>query len=376
MKKVLINTNSIVQYSSQTHLSGIGRSTFSLLKALAEMDKLPFEIVMYSQRVKSGGLEGYHFPFKTFRIPLPLTNRFTKIIKALRLRELFSGYDLYHVPQNMDDNDINLEKTIFTIHDLMIYRFPNLFPHTEQFDREIRHLAAKCKSIVTCSESSKKDIIENWNLPEEKVTVIPWGIDRAIFYPETQAEIVKVTAEFTIEGAYFLAVSCSHPRKNIELVLKAFQIYSNENSMHKLVLVWGNPPEKLLKEYADEISSGKILFLDHIDDAELRALYSGATATLFTSFYEGFGFPILESFACHTPVVTCRNSSLIEMGSDIAHYTSETNVEELVSLLHSFDTADFMPHNFIQRVEDHLKNYTWEKTASLYIKFYLKNLEQ
>jgi glycosyltransferase involved in cell wall biosynthesis len=375
MKKVLINANSIVQKTSLSHLSGIGRSTLSLLNALAKMDKLPFEIVLYSQRVKSGGLTRYQFPFKTMRIPLPLIDRFTKIIKLLRLRELFSGYDLYHVPQNTDDCVANLEKSIFTIHDLMIYRFPDLFPHTEQFDRDIRHLVRKCKSIVTCSECSKKDIVEYWNLSEEKVTVIPWGIDRLIFYPETQAEIVKTTAKYSIESSFFLAVSCSHPRKNIELVLKAFQIYSKENLIHKLVLVWGNPPEKLLNEYADEISSGKILFLNHIDDTELRALYSGAVATLFPSLYEGFGFPVLESFACHTPVITCRNSSLIEMGSDIAYYTSETNANELVVLLHSFDTTDCVPTNFVERVEDHLKNYTWEKTASLYVKYYLKNLE-
>ena len=375
MKKVLINANSIVQKKSLSHLSGIGRSTLSLLQALAKIEDLPFEIVLYSQRVKSGGLDGYQFPFKALRIPLPLTDRFTKAIKRLRLRELFSDYDLYHVPQNTDDCVSNLEKTVFTVHDLMIYRFPDLFPHTEQFDKDIRQLAARCKSIVTCSECSKKDIIENWHLPEEKVTVIPWGIDREIFYPEVQDEIVKVKEKHNIEGAFFLAVSCSHPRKNIELTLKAFQKYSKENSTHKLVLVWGNPPEKLLKEYADEINSGKILFLNHIDDAELRTLYSGATATLFPSLYEGFGFPVLESFACHTPVITCRNSSLLEMGSDIAYYTSETNVEELVSLLHSFNSADFMLPNFIQRVEDHLKNYTWQKTASLYVKYYLKNLE-
>jgi len=374
MKRVLIDVNSIVQYRGFTHLAGVGRSTLSLLEALAKNENLPFELQLYSLRVRGGGLDMYHLPFEQFRIPLPNQDRFKKIISGLRIKEILKNFDLFHIPHNTDIV-ARPGKTVFTIHDLMIYRFPEFFPHTESFSNWSKKLMKDCKAVVTCSESSKNDIASYWSVPEQKITVINWGIDRLTFYPSEDSEINQIKKSFNLNKPFFLAVSCSHPRKNVKLTLEAFRIFAKTKTEHQLVLIWSDPPREILTEYQQEIQNEKIRFIRNISDNDLRALYSAATATIFPSLYEGFGFPVLESIACHTPVITCKNSSLAEIGADLAIYTSETDIEELVEILKKVSVSEFDKSIFSEKAEKHLLNYNWENTADKYIDFYLKNLE-
>ena len=368
MKRILFDVNSIVQYRGFTNLEGIGRSTLSLLETLAGKEDLPFEIVLLSQRLRRGGLEIYNLPFKQFRIPLPNQDRFKKIIKSLKIKEAFTRYDLYHIPHNTDYVALP-HKTVFTIHDLMIYKFPEFFPFTKKFDSWAKNLMKECKAIITCSDSSKNDIAYYWNVPTEKISVIRWGIDRNVFFPADAESIDLVMRQLKIKTPYLLAVSTSHPRKNTRYILKSFREFCKFNSHFQLVILWDNPPKDLISEYEHEIQNKKILFINHVDDTVLRCLYSGAAATLFPSLYEGFGFPILESFACHTPVITCNNSSLREVGGNLALYTSETDISDLVMQLNVIKEG-INKKSFEIEVEKHLLHFSWRTTCEQYISLY------
>lgn len=368
MKKILVNVNSIVLYSGKTHLPGIGRSTYSLLKALSEKDHLPFDIVLYSQRVKQGGLKGYNFSYNQLRVPLPNKSLFTRLVNGFRVKELLTKYELYHIPHNTDYVAVP-ERTLFTIHDLMIYRFPEYFPFTTKFEAWAKKMLKNCHAVVTCSESSKNDISYYWEVPLEKISVIEWGIDRNVFYPSSSEEKENVRQKYGIHYPYFLSVSNSHPRKNLKLVLAGFREFVRGNQEARLIILCGNPSNDFQNEYRKEIEAGNIVFLDHVSDEELRSLYSGAVATLFPSLYEGFGFPVLESLACHTPVITCSNSSLKELGADLAIYTSENDIGELANHLSTVfqDRSRFVN---TEKIERHLERFSWENTAEDYIKLY------
>ena len=368
MKKVLININSIVKYSGSTHLSGIGRSTISLLNEFAKISDLPFQIILYSQRLKGDGLKDYKFPFRSLRIPFPNYQQFTNLINLFNVKEVITGYDLYHIPHNTDQV-AKPDKTIFTIHDLMIYRFPEFFPYTDEFDKWAKKIIKDCRAVVTCSDSSKNDISNFWNISPEKISVIRWGIDRNIFFPANTMDVEMIKSKLKIKLPYFVAVSNSHPRKNAGLILKSFREFIKTNNQFQLVFLWSNPPKDLVDNYASEILSEKILFANHLNDSELRCLYSGASATLYPSLQEGFGFPVLESFACHTPVITCNNSSLKEVGGDIALYTSESDVSEFVMHLSNISNG-INKKKFVYEVEMHLLNFKWETASDQYIKLY------
>jgi len=187
-------------------------------------------------------------------------------------------------------------------------------------------------------------------------------------------EIADCKQKFGINNSFFLAVSCSHPRKNIELIINGFKKYKLNNGINQLVLIWEYPDKQILFNLQNELAENKIKIIKSVSDDELRALYSSASATLFPSVYEGFGFPILESLACHTPVVTCKNSSLEEIGSDLVSYTSETDSDEFSEKLTFLEKKQFQYDGFISKIENHLREFTWEKAANQYISVYLKQL--
>ena len=115
-------------------------------------------------------------------------------------------------------------------------------------------------------------------------------------------------------------------------------------------------------------------FLNSVSDDDLRALYCGATCTMFPTRSEGFGFPILESFACGTPVMTCRNTCLEEVGQDVAFYVGEDNLDEMVNVMMRFEHSEYDKNKFIVDSKRVVDRFSWENTAREYINFYQKYL--
>lgn len=362
-KKILIDANSVIPYYLKGYLYGIGRSTMELLRALDKLtsDKVDIEVCTQNiHGVKIRFLEKlkYHH--------LYLSNKriFKKISKLLQLKKHLFGYALYHIPHNTDECE-DLSKTIFTIHDLIVYHYPEMWGLTDKEKNEFKNLANKCRHIVTCSEASKKDIVKFWEVNPEKVTVVPWGINREIFRNSKDMSFLKQKG---IEEGYIFCASCNHPRKNVPYLLEGYRRYFEQGGQSQLVLL--APIKDQIKDYEDLLNSNKIKCLYGISDSELVSLYSGAKVSVVPSKYEGFCFPILESLACGTPVICSRNSCLEEVGGDVVNYIDNGNPKTLAKLLLDADKKtkqDMMDFNSVER---HLSNYTWEKCAMAYIKMY------
>ncbi|MEN6453282.1 MAG: glycosyltransferase, partial [Prolixibacteraceae bacterium] len=148
------------------------------------------------------------------------------------------------------------------------------------------------------------------------------------------------------------------------------------NPEHMLILVWNNPPKSYRDQFSREIESDCIRFEGGINDETLRLLYTGASASFFSSRYEGFGLPVLESMACGTPVITCLNSALPEVGSNAALYIDPDDVRGMADIMEAFEKKtidrrkDLSKKCLVQAQE-----FTWEKTARAYLNFYKKHLE-
>lgn len=373
MAKVLIDVNSIILRRGKNYLSGIGRTTLDLLKGLASLPSLPFEIQLYYQGSDSRALDHYSLPFPHFFLPLPNTTKYSKVITRLRIKELFTKYDLLHIPHNFS-YVARPEKTLVTFHDAMFFSYPESFLGHDYARMNCPKLASECKGIVTCSISSKKDIVKYMNIPEEKVTVIPWGISKDVFYPEDDKIIEKVKLNNNLSRPYFIMVSCDIGRKNTISLLKAYQEYLSQGGSYDMVLVWSNPPEEIIAEFESDITNNRIHFLKNINDDDLRALYSGAISSFFPSKYEGFGLPILESMACGTPVVTCRNSSLVEVGGDMALYVGAEDLKALSMYMTMFEKKEIQELPSKERLLNYTEAFSWTKTANAYVDFYQKYL--
>ena len=373
MERILIDVNSSVLRGGRNYLYGIGRTTLDLINELAKAEQLPFEVQLYIQNLRGDASELKKSPFSKLEIPLPGAKNYKDIVTKLRVKEILTNYDMLHIPHNYEVVACP-EKTLVTIHDAMFFSYPEDFLGHNVARNNYPKLAKNCKAIVTCSESSKSDIVNYMNIHPEKVTVIPWGISTEIYYPELKEILGFNLNAFKLQRPYFMMVSCNTGRKNTLSLLRAYKLFLHTNPEHDLVLVWNKPPSEIISEFYKEIQTERIHFLSGIDTNKLRSLYSGATATFFPSKYEGFGLPILESMACGTPVVTCRNSSLSEVGGEVALYTDPNNLEQMADFMLQFENASINISELKEKSLVHAAQFKWSRCADQYVQFYQKNI--
>ena len=365
LEKVAIDINSVLPLFSRGWVSGIGRTTKELVEALDQMDNLPVEIVLYSQNTKGvrGSLLGTRFA--TRHLYAPHKSWCNRMIGMTHLREMATKYDLLHIPHNFEWVR-RPERTVVTMHDAMFFAMPDEAFNHESAQRLYPTLARRCRGVITCSESSKRDIMTHMDIPSERVFVIPWGYNKELFHPEKGKKR---------GNPYFLAVSCSLGRKNTMSVIKAYEMLVKQNPEHELVLVWPNIPVEAWRYCNQDHLVNHIYIHSAIDDERLSVLYNEATATFFPSRYEGFGLPVLESMACGTPVVTCRNSSLPEVGGDAAIYVEPDDIVAMSRIMEQFEQGELKKDDFRDRCTAQASLFSWERCARQTLDVYLKCLE-
>lgn len=373
-KRLLIDVNSITSYLKGSFLTGIGRTTYELLAQWNKLyDQIPFEIILYSLNTKGISPKGL-FRFRTLHLFWPDRNRFKSLLYSLSIRKFLSRYDLVHIPHNVDIIE-DVSNTILTIHDVMSYRFSDVWGSAywsmpEDEKRRLEYAAKQCKAIVTCSECSKQDIIRYLNAPEDKVMVIPWGINREMFQPMYDDNYLR---SIGIKGLYYFTSSANHPRKNLPLLLRTYRKYLDLGGVGQLVML--NPEEEHLASVKDLIDGGEIIVLRKISDIDLAVLYTNAQCSLMLSSYEGFGLPVLESLACKTQVICARNSSLVEAGGNIVDYIDDITEDAIACKMLNYDKQDKESILCDVALEEHLHNFSWEKCAAKYLGLYSKLLK-
>lgn len=373
MKKLLIDANPVVPYYVFGKVNGIGRTTMELIQALAQVPDLPFEVMLYSQNMKGIGGRNMHVPFKCRHLYLPNRRNVNKVLAHLPVREMLTDYDLMHITHNFEYVH-SPGRCIVTIHDALFMKMQEKAFEHNRMRLEVPPFARKCKHIITCSEASKQDIVETMQIEPEKVTVIYWGVKHEMFHPlrldkEEITRLLRVRYP-NMPAHYFLSVSCNAERKRTHILVQQYIELCRQKPVNDLVLVWETPPTWLLEQINNSKAAGRIHFLTNVTDQELALLYNGATASFMPSLYEGFGLPVLEAMSCGTPVVTCRNSSLEEIGGDAAIYLTEPIEASLLKTMENLGNNSIDTVAFRQKGLERSAQFHWERTAKAYIKLY------
>jgi glycosyltransferase involved in cell wall biosynthesis len=213
------------------------------------------------------------------------------------------------------------KRTIVTIHDLGYLYYPQAHTRSSRFYLHISTMFSvrAARRVIAISEATKRDLIGKYRVPAHKIKVIYHGRD-PLFHPVSdQAKIREVIARYGITKLYCIHVGTLQPRKNLGLLVEAWDT---------LRQTLDNPPQLLLAGrrgwlYDSLLGSiqarglGDLIKLaDYVEREDLPALYSGAVAMTFPSLYEGFGLPPLEAMSCGTPVLVSNTSSLPEVVGD------------------------------------------------------------
>ena len=260
-------------------------------------------------------------------------------------------------------------KTVAIIHDLSFIHFPQFASPINRRDNEKSVPASIKKSsrIITVSESSKRQIIEHYGTPANKISVIYPAVNTSFFHRRPEDEVNQIRRRYKLPKKYILYAGTLEPRKNIVGLLKAYENLPDKlRNEYGLVLAGGKGwQDEEITNYIDKlVTEGfKIILTGYVPDIDLPAIYSGAAVFAWPSHYEGFGIPPLEAMACGVPVITSDNSSLPEVVGDAAIKIDAADTQALASSIEQVLTDKKLAKNLSQKGLAQAGKFSWDKSA-------------
>lgn len=353
----------------QTSLNGgIGRYSFELAKAIYSLDEIDFKIVIRKQDLSI-------FDFVKVEDLIIVEN-----IKNSRDRNFYEQFVLpkriykdypkafIHYPDTMAPIFAK-NKVVITVHDLAFKSLKNAFTWKSTLWKNIvTNLSIKkADKIIAITNFAKSEIEKYYpNIDKNKINVVYNGFNdfskEDINEKSINADILKLENK-----KYILTVSTISPRKNIDGLIKAFDLVKDEIE-HSLVIAGKNGwlYESVYKLVEELKLKDRIIFTGGVNDDELKYLYKNSDLFVYPSFYEGFGLPPLEALSFNTPCVVSEVTSMPEVLGDSVEYFDPENVEDIAKniLKTILEKSDSVYDSNI------LNNYSWEKCADEVVSVY------
>lgn len=195
---------------------------------------------------------------------------------------------------------------------------------------QAKHQAIKqAFTYIAISENTARDLTKYFtHIPKESVTVAYCGVKNPLL-PAASSKINSFKTKYGITKPYFLLVGTGSGYKNGILFFQAFSQLANSYGFDVVCTGIGGALVSEFRAY----TLGSVIHTLQLSDEELATAYSGATALVYPSKYEGFGMPIIEAMACGCPVITCPNASIPEVAGEAAIYVNDDDVESLANAL-------------------------------------------
>jgi glycosyltransferase involved in cell wall biosynthesis len=357
-----------------TQGAGIGRYTRELVRALVKENE-EFRFRLFSARppeqlpVPEPLPESPHVRFRR----APLSARWLyRIWYRLRLPlpvQIFTGrVDLFHSPDFVLPPVLGDVPTLVTVHDLSFVYYPDTFTPAlvNYLNRVVPWSVKRATHVLADSQATKQDLIGLWGVPSDKVTVLYSGVDRRFKQISDRAKIGNVREKYGIgKQPYILAVSTVQPRKNYQMLVRAFKPLA-AGGAPDLVIAGGRGwlYEKVMAEVKEQELGAKVRFIGFVDDGDLPALYSGASLFAFPSLYEGFGLPLLEAMACGVPVVTSDASSLPEVAGEAAIQLPPQDVGAWTAAMRRLLHDEELRRQLVAAGYRRARRFTWARAAA------------
>ncbi|MCX6812400.1 MAG: glycosyltransferase family 1 protein [Candidatus Berkelbacteria bacterium] len=302
-------------------------------------------------------------------------------------------YDLVHF-MSFNHPILYRRPFVVTIHDLTTFGYLHLesFLRTAFFRRVMKSAAEKSKKIITISRTSKKEILENFDIPAAKIAVTLLAVDEKYLRvgklePNDRRRLGdKFKSEYGIGGDYLLYTGMWKRHKNLKHLIRAFQEVKNQKSKIKmaegiqLILVGkiDHDEPEVIKEIErinnhsiDRTKSDDpVLPVGFVDENLLPAAYAGALAYVTASLNEGFGLPPLEAIACGTPAVVSKLSTFPEILGDAALFFNPLDVDDMAKKMGEIISSSKLRSDLRQLGLAQIKKYSWQKTAKETLEVY------
>lgn len=295
---------------------------------------------------------------------IPFRRLWTHIRLARELRK--NPPDIFFTPAHVIPLTYH-GRAAATIHDLGYHAFPEAHPKSQlaYLKWSTQHNGRRATVIFADSEATRDDLMTYYQVPAAKVAVVYPSIDPDMRPVNDEAMLTAVQQKYGVSRPYLLTISTMQPRKNWGRLVQA---YAQSGLPHQLVLAGkkGWLSQSIQDEIADLPApiSANVKLPGYIADADKAALISGATAVLYPSLYEGFGFPILEAQVCGVPVLTASTSSCPEVAGDGALLVDPLDAAAIARGLKRLVEDEALRHELVSKGYENSRRFSWRAAAA------------
>jgi len=369
--KVGLSTSVLEPIYNNGHLDGVGVYTKHLYEGFrrrnVDLEPLAFNKFLKdnSSRFQFSRSFPYSFPSAT-ALSIATGGRF----------RMKGDADIYHIT---DYKIIPIDKPVVaTLYDAIPLINPK---YARASFRGLKNYILKRVSgfadhVIAISNYSVAELNEVYRVTSDRISIVHCGVDQCWLEPVPDQEIQAALKARELSPGYFLFVGTLQPRKNVSLILDAYEKLPEHIKKERSLVVIGRAgwgcEEDVKKLQALELAGNVRWLKDVYSFDELRLLYHGAGIFVFPSLYEGFGLPIVEAFACNIPVITSNSSSLPEVANGAALEIDPTSVKSMQ------DAMVWLAEDAVKRSELKARGIvratelTWEKTVEATLAVYRK----
>ena len=307
----------------------------------------------------------------SFRYPNKFLNFSFKFLNLPKIDKLIAPVDVFFEPNILFSALSSSCPRVVTFHDLSYLFFANFYSAKRRLWHwavNPRQIAQRAQKFIAVSESTKSDLVNYFGVAENKITVVHSGLSSELYFDQSPktGDLSKVQNRYNLPSKFILHLGVIEPRKNVMGLVAAFEKLKKEKGIsHQLVLA-GSPGwlyQNILKRIKQSPVADEIILLGLVADEHKPQLYSLADLFVFPSFYEGFGFPVLEAMACQTPVVTSPVSSLPEICGSAALYADPYNINELAEVMWQGLSNQKLRDDLVQKGQAQARKFSWEDSA-------------
>jgi len=357
---------------------GLGRYTQKLIENLERIDS-ENKYFVFLQKVN-------------FDEYVPQNSNFKKVIadfrwysweEQLKFPRLLNKHklDLVHFP-HFNVPIFYFKKFIVTIHDLILLYFSTdknstlgrLHYWYKFFAYKIAINSAVLRSsrLITVSRFTKRDLLDHYKkIPQEKIRVTYEAAeDYCMLSPDKDEEIL---ARYGIIKPFVMYVGNAYPHKNLERLIEAFVLITQEVKNKNLQLIFVGKEDYFytrLKNLVRERNIKNIVFTGYVPDYDLDILFHNVSLYVFPSLYEGFGLPPLEAMAKGAPVVSSDHPCMKEILGESAHYFDGTRIEAIVCAITDVLENSELRTSLVQKGYKQAQKYSWKKMAKETLEIY------
>ena len=258
-------------------------------------------------------------------------------------------------------------KLVPLVTDLAVYRLPETYQRSRVlwWRLQYRYVRRRADFFLAISEFTKGEMTDILGIPAEKIHVIPCACAERMARVEDGAALDRLRERYGLSKPYVLFVGNTNPRKNLERVIRAFDLMKGRSGLPHELIIAGGQGWRFDRESAlrDVTCREDVRFIGFVPDEDMPALYSAAQLFAFPTLYEGFGVPVLEAQACGVPVLTSGVSALPGTAGEGALLVDPYDVEDIARGMERILRDPELSRRLVARGYENRGRFSWERSA-------------